>query len=354
MKNTQVGIASPNPSFPSPVKVVDGSYNLLVQNKNLADINNTEIGKAWNNSSASNRAILLILAKPNEKYTISWQDISGIDGIYVGQRTNAETVGTGVSQITSTNTQTMGADKTILLIQFNKSNITLADIQAIGLQVEKGSTATPYVSHAQQTQTIDTSPNPLYSQNDYYYKQNGNWYVHNEYAEIILNGTTNNVKYIDLSGLNTGYKVIGDILTPTDNSHTVNLKSNYFTEVSINAMVANTSIGIGVRTDTVVFLSFGNDSNFNTTEKINTWLSNHNTSIYYPLATAKNTQITNTTLINQLEALQNMLAYQDQTNISQTHNTAQADMRITADTIMSLRYMQKEIENLSSRLALLE
>jgi hypothetical protein len=41
-----------------------------------------------------------------------------------------------------------------------------------------------------------------------------------------------------------------------------------------------------------------------------------------------------------------MKAYQDQTNISQTHNEAQADMKINAKTIMSLRYMQSEIEEL--------
>ena len=94
--------------------------------------------------------------------------------------------------------------------------------------------------------------------------------------------------------------------------------------------------------------------NFTQVAEIKSWLVSNNVTILYPLQTPTNTKITNTTLINSLETLQNMLAYQDQTNISQAHNEAQADMIINAKTIMSLRYIQSEIENLSSRLALLE
>ena len=351
------GQASPNPNFESPVKVVDGEYGVEVENKNLANLDNVQIGKAWNNASASNRAILLISVKPNEKYTISWQDISGLDGIYVGQRTNAETVGTGVTQITSTNTQTMGTDKTVLLIQFNKSNITLSDIQVIGLQVEYSTTATPYTPHADQTQTIDTSPNPLYSENDLYFKavngdsfydsltseqkanlDYGKWYVHNTKIKFNLsrissfNHTSrwaNEIAFSATTGINHGY-------SGYDNK--IPLYCNRLiddTPANIAAYKTN-AIGIGGSGYTILLSIEG----LTTSADYVTYFQNNETYLYLPLATPTNTKITNTNLINSLETFQNMLAYQDQTNISQTHNEAQADMIINAKTIMSMRYIE--------------
>jgi len=186
-----------------------------------------------------------------------------------------------------------------------------------------------------QTQTIDTSPNPLYSEDDYYYKQNGNWYVHNEWGKVVLNGTEDwtiqvysSLYYYRLS------------TTIPDQSEGY---SNYFTVISSNLnLLAYTNV-IRIKDSNIDLVL---DKSNISLENFKTWLSTHNTEIIYELATPTNTQITNTTLINQLEALSNMKAYQDQTNISQTHNTAQADMKINAKTIMSLRYMQQEIESL--------
>ena len=130
--------------------------NVIISNKNLANINNTQVGMAWNGSAASSRAILLIPVKAGEKYKLSYQDKSGIDGIYYGQRTNATTIGSGPSgPISAATTITMGSTNTILLLQFNKNNITLADIEAIGIQVECGETATTYVAHQEQSLTLE-------------------------------------------------------------------------------------------------------------------------------------------------------------------------------------------------------
>ena len=187
-----------------------------------------------------------------------------------------------------------------------------------------------------QTQTIDTSPNPLYSQNDYYYKQNGNWYVHNEWGKVVLNGSEDWTN----AGLVTNVRRYSTPLSGVKSDDASNPKfSNYFTYL------------FDYNSDTEHFYISNNGSlflfsSYTDMTQYKNWLGTHNTQVYYPLATPTNTKITNTTLINSLEALQNMKAYQDQTNISQTHNEAQADMKINAKTIMSLRYMQSEIEEL--------
>jgi hypothetical protein len=59
-------------------------------------------------------------------------------------------------------------------------------------------------------------------------------------------------------------------------------------------------------------------------------LSTHNTSVYYPLATPTNTEITDTTLIEQLEELKTAMSYAEQTNISQINDDIPFILKITA------------------------
>ena len=59
-----------------------------------------------------------------------------------------------------------------------------------------------------------------------------------------------------------------------------------------------------------------------------TWLSNNNTIIYYILATPTTTEITDTTLISQLEAIKK--SYNTQTNISQENNDLPFELDVVA------------------------
>ena len=51
-----------------------------------------------------------------------------------------------------------------------------------------------------------------------------------------------------------------------------------------------------------------------------TWLSTHNTIVYYVLATPTETEITNSTLIEQLEAISKAKSVKDKTYITQTND----------------------------------
>ena len=55
-----------------------------------------------------------------------------------------------------------------------------------------------------------------------------------------------------------------------------------------------------------------------TLEEWKEWLSTHNLILVQPLVTPTNTEITDTTLISQLEAIYNAISYYEQTNISGT------------------------------------
>lgn len=77
-------------------------------------------------------------------------------------------------------------------------------------------------------------------------------------------------------------------------------------------------------------LSMQKDENPNTTTlaTFKTWLSTHNTTVYYVLATPTYTKITDNTLLGQLEAIKK--SYNEQTNVSQTSNDLPFILDITA------------------------
>lgn len=115
--------------------------------KNQFGIPIVEIGKAWNGTSNSARAI----AKMNLSagtYTISINGQNTMDGIFYKAYSGSPD---GVNQITSFPfTLTLTAEEPNLLLQFNKENITTADIEELMLQVETGSTATDYAPYSNE------------------------------------------------------------------------------------------------------------------------------------------------------------------------------------------------------------
>ena len=62
------------------------------------------------------------------------------------------------------------------------------------------------------------------------------------------------------------------------------------------------------------------DERFTTKEQFNTWLQSNNVTCYGIRYQTEDIEITDTTLISQLEALRNAESYSGQTNISQTND----------------------------------
>ena len=86
-----------------------------------------------------------------------------------------------------------------------------------------------------------------------------------------------------------------------------------------------------------------------TTNDFKTWLSTHNTILYYILLAPTITEITNTYLINQLNDYYNALSYQNQTNISQEN--ADLPFVINAEALLDtntyINQLEEQIEVLS-------
>lgn len=136
---------------------------------------------------------------------------------------------------------------------------------------------------------------------DYIYKSGDNWYVHKEIGKVTFNGTENwtrantrtsgkyKMGYDNLSGL---------YVHPTISTETMLGYSSHFearTEQQLNNLMDGFS---GNTAGTKIFIY--NSEHNTTTDDFKTWLISNNVTLYYALVTPTDTQITDSTLISQL------------------------------------------------------
>lgn len=196
--------ASPSPDYPSEIETIKG--------RNICDVSTSQIGVSWILSSDSARAICNVRVMPNTTYSLSFEDISGIDGMFFGQKVKATdtNVINGMTQITANRQITTTSTTNWLCIQFNKANISLSDIEAIKLQIEKGSDITNYVPY-DTIQIMNTGKN-LFDEDKAKKRDNYNISLSNNYKGIEIS-LKPNTKYsisriVDSSlSADTGYNL---------------------------------------------------------------------------------------------------------------------------------------------------
>ena len=187
------------------------------------------------------------------------------------------------------------------------------------IQIEKGNVITAYTAHQQQNHSLDLTNLPLYSKNDYIYKSGDKWFVHNEYGKKILNGTENWSYNATANAYR--YYLDDDINLYADTSVTtiLSIYSNKFKAVTmentwnnITGISGAYSTSFGYSRLNLCYVSNETD----TVDKFKEWLAKQSIYIIYKLATPTETEITDETVIAQLEELYNTYAYDEVTNIS--------------------------------------
>lgn len=196
-----------------------------------------------------------------------------------------------------------------------------------------GSTSTKYISSASSPYTFTTDTNTKYiliwnsggnsdtiihklqlelgsSQTIYEPYTNGEkvWCKYNAIGKVVLDGSetlefdSNNLIYKEdnIRNYNAGGLVYCNYYLGTANGGSPNVNLNAWNGNSHNINIKNNSI-----------------ANLN---DFKTWLGTHNTSVYYVLATPYLSLIEDTTLINQLDNIQNAMSYEGTTNINQVNN----------------------------------
>lgn len=221
------------------------------------------------------------------------------------------------------------------------------------IRLEKLPVATTYIPHQEQNYPLslgDLWLGKIGKYEDYFYKENNEWYLYKIIAKVVLNGSEDWFTLVNLNTSNTSWLQNEDILSDSLSILAISNDYLYCNSFTIsNIYNPRTQQGLCYHTDRRVQIRINNDLLDTTSPEtivssFKTYLSNHRVELYYVLATPKAEKITDTTLIKQLDDLENALSYQGQTNISQD---ADVPFRISASALYDLN-------NLIDRVAVLE
>ena len=178
------------------------------------------------------------------------------------------------------------------------------------IQLEEGSKANSYTPYG----TTPIELNKIGTYQDYIYKDSGKWYLHKEigkyqfkasdnwYGPIYYNSNQNIRWNKAPSILNIDIKYDEPIYC---NLLTYSIPSEAVSTGDDNLIVSTSSWNVSI--------TYGGTTDRAT---MNSTFENKGMYFYYVLATPTNIEITNTTLINQLETLKGAMSYEGQTNIS--------------------------------------
>lgn len=380
---------SPSPDHPQEVKVVKGENTLKVEGKNLLSFVNQskttdtgitytiENGKITLNGTAN--ATTFINATLSQKtntgstYTFSAnnKEINSNITIRLASGDNFGEVDSNSNTIldTTNKTKTFVASQDNTAVTIRIAQGTTLNNFVIYLQLEKNSSATTYEPYQSQTYNLSLGnielckignyqdfPFHAINGNDYYdslttEEKNaltyGSWYKHKEIGKVVLDGINKSF------GGQMTTSATGEYRFRIDGTGCINSTSgSTLVQSYCNKLIAKTANntysrvqGLAYNDSSNQLIAFIEEIKTYTLEQANNWLETNILIILYILATPTNEAITDTTLINQLNAIEKAYAYQNQTNISQSNNDK--PFIIDAETVYDL-------SNLVTRVAILE
>ena len=315
-----VGIPAPNPSYEIPIKNVTGQANVKIQNKNLLSIADgnalttkffditdfVEVGKTYSFSAYLDLKNSTSLAQARlriDKYIGT--EVSYLGGNLIASQSE------GISKrenVTLENTVT----RVLLTIQsYGVADFNCDYSQIIG---EQGSTATSYVPHQEQNLPLTLGDIELCKMNtsqDYFYKENGKWY-------LTKNIVKRNLKDIDYTRnvLSSGNIAFSRNVIYYGDYRNINALSSHLKGISDNQ--GNVLNSIRINSGNNLYIIVADNEISSSTDTFKNWCNTNNVVAYFKFKSPVITEITDTTLINQLEAILQARSYDDQTNISST------------------------------------
>ena len=248
-----------------------------------------------------------IYVQPSTQYVVSLTN-NAVNKIFITEFNNSN-VSLGYTQA---NTITTSANTSYITIRYGLENAVNGTSYSTKIMVEKGSTATTY----EQYYNIELCKIGNYQ--DYIYKSNDKWYKKGYIGKVVFTGA-NSEGWVASRGTSPYvYEIaINDYM-----------RTNELTCIC-DHFLAVTNGTYGAMTDGQCRFRYYSDSNnmfyvctTNSTNVTNfkTWLASNNTDLRYVLATATDTEITNTSLINQLNNIEKLMSYNGTTNISVSGN----------------------------------
>ena len=186
-------------------------------------------------------------------------------------------------------------------------------------QLELGNAATsyaPYFTPIELAGVGEIQPDGLPKYRDIIKQIDDKWYIEKQVGKVVLDGTEDGWGKSGVANANN-YYCTGVTDAANIPTHLKGAISPTFTSMTITQMFATTtSYGVALyqTAPSQIRLCFPVDV-ASTVQQVTTWLGNNPTTVYYALSTPTMTEITNQTLIDQLEALASASLNQGANNI---------------------------------------
>lgn len=297
----------------------------LIDTRNLSDTTTGGVTTTWTNNvgtangTTTTTSFLatgdITQAIPAGTYTFSVQTAIPYRFVFALWNPNTSAwVGSYISaNQTSVNfTTNFDATRWRIGVASISAGTTVSNLKIDRPMLQKGSQATTYVPYT--TYAYELAKISNYT--DGIYPSNGKWYIHKEVGKAVLDGSE---AWANLSNSSSVFYIDGKIL---DFSRSDNIPmSDYFAgatnaagNAGARALPDNTMAFITTETPNRLYLrasQFNNVAN-----DFKTWLSTHNTTVYYALETPTDTEITDSELVEQLDAMLEAYLYAGENNVS--------------------------------------
>ena len=258
--------------------------------------------------------------QPNTTYAIS--KLKSVRG-FIGTTTTTPTTGVSVSNVSligygtydgrtrDSGTITTGENDKYIVINYTNTNSETGDIPTYifdSIMINKGSTALPYEPYG-----------------------TGEWYLEKKIKKVTLDGTEN-VSGATTYGNNKRFSIIPNNYTNEiyyPGATPVNCMCNKLQVSYLKAIadeVATTTTPALYCHSSAILINMTPDYNISTKSAMVSWLETNQPIVYFILKTPTYTQITDTTLISQLEAVYK--SYKDQTNINQVNDDLPFELKV--------------------------
>ena len=339
------GTASPNPDYPQDIKVVTGNNQIIVSGKNLLPPDNntsTTINGVTFTRNSDGSVLVNGTATANAQYITSKNFMLEDGKTYIlSGCPNGGSTSTYMLNInqyynnTSHVLNNIGYNQKFTYVLDSKNSNSIYIYIVSGTKCDNllfkpmvsinGGDYEPYVGRQDFPISLGSLELcKIGDYQDYIYKKDNKWYKHKAINKNTLNG---NEKW-HFGNTKTNYTNLftssfqNDIKMPANN----NINSN--TLIYCDKFSNNTNASQQWVNDTMSSVTINNGKNitFNipnsiatTTDEFKTYLISNNITLYYVLATPIEEEITDTTLISQLNELEKAVSYDDTTNISQTN-----------------------------------
>ena len=338
---------SPSPNYPQEIKTITGNIKVTTHGKNLFDMDYVK-GSMYGSYTITNNIITfipsetiaharIIILIPKEKFIVGQKYTIKANGC------NRIAVGYSTSVNDTSNYTYFGNKANVNNISFTYSNIptdyvciyiyntnsTLGTNWTLSeIQLEKNSTATPYEPYQGSSLNITIPENEFLGKIgdikdtlNIVYKDDGRYHaiLNKKIGKVVLDGSES------WNYQNGAFIYKSNDILQTSATNEILVLSNYYKGSNTNYRdsIPNFNIAKVVGANTQIGIK---DNRYTTIDDFKTWLSTHNVEVYYALETPIDIEITDPTLLAQLNALEQITQYKH-TYITITGNdlTPEAD-----------------------------